>query len=193
MFGWYSMEFYHVTVDLMTTSYALSIKLSDKFNTKLFFFKISNFFKVIPTSNCKLSFRGLKQDSQNRLILKLFTQTWIHRWTFIVTEPGNHRDQYTRVMRQHQCFISSWMSMAWMVRTQKMDTNETESGLLTTNLHKWSPHTTMNREIKTPDLFSQRGNRIVFNYILNINIMVKTCMVKCCHTLRNRFTSDKIC
>jgi len=24
----------------------------------------------------------------------------------------------------------------------------------------------------------------IFNYILNINIMVKTCMVKCCHTLR---------
>jgi hypothetical protein len=37
----------------------------------------------------------------------------------------------------------------------------------------------------------------IFNYILNINIMVKTCMVKwsdkCCHTLCNRFTSDKIC
>jgi hypothetical protein len=30
---------------------------------------------VIPTSNCKLSFRGLKHDSQNRLIPKLFTQS----------------------------------------------------------------------------------------------------------------------
>jgi len=30
--------------------------------------------------------------------------------------------------RPHQCFISSWMSMAWMVRTQKRDKNETESG-----------------------------------------------------------------
>jgi hypothetical protein len=27
------MEFYQVTVDFMTTSYALNIKLSDKFNT----------------------------------------------------------------------------------------------------------------------------------------------------------------
>jgi hypothetical protein len=55
------------------------------------------------------------------------------------------------------------MSMAWMVRTQKRDKNETESGLLTTNLHKWLPHKTMNCEIKPPDLFSQRG--IVFDYI----------------------------
>ena len=30
------MEFYHVTVDIMTTSYVLNIKLSDKFNTKFF-------------------------------------------------------------------------------------------------------------------------------------------------------------
>jgi hypothetical protein len=44
-----------------------------------------------------------------------------------------------------------------------MDKNETESGLLTTNFHKWSPHKTMDRKIKPPDLFSQRG--IVFNYI----------------------------
>ena len=44
-----------------------------------------------------------------------------------------------------------------------MDKNETESGLLTTNFHKWSPHKTMDRKIKQPDLFSQRG--IVFNYI----------------------------
>ena len=65
--------------------------------------------------------------------------------------------------RPHQCFISSWMSMAWMVRTQKRDNNETESGLLTANLHKWSPHKTMDRKIKPPDLFSQRG--IVFNYL----------------------------
>jgi hypothetical protein len=50
-----------------------------------------------------------------------------------------------------------------MVRTQKMDKNETESGLLTTNLHKWSPHITMDRKTKPPDLFSQRG--IVFNYM----------------------------
>jgi hypothetical protein len=47
-----------------------------------------------------------------------------------------------------------------MVRTQKRDKNETESGLLTTNLH--NDHQTMNREIKPPDLFSQRG--ILFNY-----------------------------
>ena len=55
------------------------------------------------------------------------------------------------------------MSMAWMVRTQKRDKNETESDLLTTNLCKWSPHKTMNCEIKPPHVFSQRG--IVFNYI----------------------------
>ena len=55
------------------------------------------------------------------------------------------------------------MSMAWMVGTQKRDINETESDLLTTNLHQWSPHKTMNCEIKPPDLFSQRG--IVFNYM----------------------------
>jgi hypothetical protein len=96
------------------------------------------------------------------------SHAWSTRVLGSLCEPENHRDQYTRVMSvsaPHQCFISSWMSMAWMVRTQTMDTNETESGLLTTNLHKWSPHKTMNRESKTPDLFSQRGNRIVFNYI----------------------------
>jgi hypothetical protein len=54
------------------------------------------------------------------------------------------------------------MSMASMVRTQKMDKYETESGLLT-NWHKWSPLKTMNRKIKPPDLFSQRG--MVFNYM----------------------------
>jgi hypothetical protein len=31
------MEFYHVTVDFMTTSYVLNINLSDKFNTMFFF------------------------------------------------------------------------------------------------------------------------------------------------------------
>ena len=30
------MEFYHVTVNFMTTSYVLNIKLYDKFNTKVF-------------------------------------------------------------------------------------------------------------------------------------------------------------
>ena len=40
------MEFYHVTVDFMTTSYVLNIKLSGIFNT-MFFFKISKFYKEI--------------------------------------------------------------------------------------------------------------------------------------------------
>ena len=30
------MELYYVTVDFMTTPYILNIKLSDKFNTKIF-------------------------------------------------------------------------------------------------------------------------------------------------------------
>jgi len=44
MFCWYSI--YHVTVDFMTISYVLNIKLSGKFKTKVSF-KICNFYKVI--------------------------------------------------------------------------------------------------------------------------------------------------
>ena len=90
------------------------------------------------------------------------------KWTFHVY-GDNHRIIESNIRecsvcrRPHQCFISFWMSMAWMVRTQNGDKNETESGLLTMNLHKWSPHKTMDRKIKSLDLFSQRG--IVFNYI----------------------------
>ena len=50
------MEFYHVTADCMTISYVLNIKLSDKFNTK-FFFKISNFYKVIQRTYYHSSFQ----------------------------------------------------------------------------------------------------------------------------------------
>jgi hypothetical protein len=35
------MEFYHVTVDFMTTSYVLNIELSDIFNTMYFFQEFS--------------------------------------------------------------------------------------------------------------------------------------------------------
>ena len=38
------MEFYHVTVDFMTTSYVLNIKLSDIFNT-MFFSRLAVFTK----------------------------------------------------------------------------------------------------------------------------------------------------
>ena len=91
------MEFYHVTVDIMTTSYALNIKLSDKFNTK-FFVNISNFFKVILTSNCTLSFRLLKQDSQNRLILKTF-YTSLNTSLDINSQSDTVLDQYTKFFK----------------------------------------------------------------------------------------------
>jgi hypothetical protein len=64
------------------------------FYLELYTNKLKN---LIRTSNCKFSIRGLKQDSQNRLILKLFKQTSIHRWTFIVLlvlgrRTGAHRE-----------------------------------------------------------------------------------------------------
>ena len=43
------MESYHVTVDFMTTSYVLNIKLSDKFNAKFFFSRLTIF-----TNRCNL-------------------------------------------------------------------------------------------------------------------------------------------
>ena len=39
------MEFYHVTVDFMTTSYVLNIKLSGIFNTLVFFSRLGIFTK----------------------------------------------------------------------------------------------------------------------------------------------------
>jgi hypothetical protein len=60
------------------------------------------------------------------------------KWTLHVY-GDNHRIIESNVRgcavcrRPHQCFISSWMSMAWMARTQQRDKNETESGLLATN------------------------------------------------------------
>jgi hypothetical protein len=58
----YSMGFYHVTVDFMTTSYVLNIKLSDKFNTMVCFSRLAIFTKWYKGRTITLHFKHGKTD-----------------------------------------------------------------------------------------------------------------------------------
>jgi hypothetical protein len=79
MFGWYAMEFYHVTVDFMTTSYVLNIKLSE-IQYKVFFWRLKFFTNWYLITMCSLRLQYCFFCTYKDIQKESYTITNINVW-----------------------------------------------------------------------------------------------------------------